>query len=49
LAWASYELQADREVVMEAVKQDGRSLQYASNELKLEMAECWVKCMEENK
>jgi len=33
--------------VMEAVKQDWRSLQYASNELKLEMAECWVKCMEE--
>ena len=33
LEYASLELRADREVVLEAVQQDGRALQYASEEL----------------
>jgi len=38
---ASEELRGDRDVVLAAVKQNGRALEQASFKLQFEMAECW--------
>lgn len=47
LQFVSDELRNDREVVLAAVMQDAWAFEYASDELKCEMAECWAKCMEQ--
>ena len=47
LEFASEELRGDRDVVLAAVKQDWRALNYLSDELRMEIVQCWAKCMEQ--
>jgi hypothetical protein len=47
LEYALARLRADREVVLAAVMQDAWAFEYASDELKCEMAECWLERMEQ--
>ena len=44
--YASVELKRDKKVVLAAVQQNGRAVYYFSDELRIEMAECWAKCMD---
>jgi hypothetical protein len=46
LAYASDELKRDKEVVLEAVKQNWRALDYLSEELQMEIVQCWAKRMD---
>jgi hypothetical protein len=47
LEYASTEFKDDKEIVLEAVKQAGYAGDFASEELRCEMAECWAECIEQ--
>lgn len=47
LEYASKGLRDDRDVVMEAVRKCGYAGDFASDELRCEMAACWLERMEQ--
>jgi hypothetical protein len=49
LKYASEELQNDREVVLKALKDTRYAFEYASDSIQYEIAQAWIKSMEQNK
>ena len=49
LGYASKKLQNDREVVLKALKDTRYAFEYASDSIQYEIAQAWIKSMEQNK
>jgi len=46
LRYAADDLRADPEVVLEALRSDVDAFEHVSMGLRIEIVECWAKCME---